>query len=115
MSRQVGPPVTLPQRGRKLRLRTNRREFNFRFAVQPPEQPLVTFRGTDSVTVNPPQLRRDKAFILLAEDHWSKFGVVNAAFVQGLADDYALKSFAQTFARRFMAKKASRVGFRNDQ
>jgi hypothetical protein len=41
--------------------------------------------------VNPPQLKRDKAIIFLSEDHGPKFGVVNAAFVHGLADDYALK------------------------
>jgi hypothetical protein len=30
-----------PQRGRKLRLWTDRRELNFRFVVQPPQQLLV--------------------------------------------------------------------------
>jgi hypothetical protein len=85
MPRQIGHPLKLPPRGRKLRLWTDRRDLNFWFVVQSPQQLLVTFRGIDSVTVNPPQLKRDKALIFLTEDHGPKFGVVNAAFVQGLA------------------------------
>src|ERR1700737_965855 len=75
----------------KVRLLTNCRYNNLQCLMQPPKQLLVVVLGVDAVTVEAPQLRRNKPLILLSKHHGSKLRVSSSALIQCLGGNDALE------------------------